>query len=80
MAGIDVLLRGNKVNDHQKKEWHFIYYFYYRLMVLYLIRNFPLAEHLINSVRSPIGTSGFTLTSFTSIFGSDYYRCPFSIV
>ncbi|WP_156954853.1 ABC transporter permease [Carnobacterium funditum] len=43
------------------------------MVLIILFEIFPLLSILINSV-SPIGTSGFTLTHFTSIFASDYYR------
>lgn len=43
------------------------------MVLIILFEIFPLLSILINSV-SPIGTSGFTLTHFTSIFANDYYR------
>lgn len=42
------------------------------MVLIVLFELLPLLSIVINSV-SPIGTSGFTLDHFTSIFASDYY-------
>src|SRR5699024_426868 len=42
------------------------------MVLIVLFELLPLLSIVINSV-SPIGTSGFTLDHFSSIFASDYY-------
>lgn len=71
-AGVDIYLRGKNVVTVKKTNLIYLLFLLPFMVLIVLFELLPLLSIVINSV-SPIGTSGFTLDHFTSIFASDYY-------